>query len=50
MEHLDDVLRNGELFRRRWGWWPMQGWLEGFARLGLVRHDPRTDTWLRTAP
>ncbi|CAN5651152.1 glycosyltransferase [soil metagenome] len=50
VEHLDDVLRNGELFRRRWGWWPMQGWLEGFARLGLVRHDPRTDTWLRTAP
>ncbi|WP_299531363.1 glycosyltransferase family 2 protein [uncultured Streptomyces sp.] len=44
-QHLDDILRNGALYRRRWGNWPMEGWLRDFARLGLVRHDPRTDTW-----
>ncbi|MET7594379.1 glycosyltransferase family 2 protein [Streptomyces sp. NPDC004082] len=49
VEHLDDILRNGALFNRRWGHWPMRGWLEDFARLGLVRHDPRSDGWVRTA-
>ncbi|MFJ6940157.1 glycosyltransferase family 2 protein [Streptomyces sp. NPDC101132] len=45
VRHLDDILRNGALFRRRWGHWPMRGWLREFARLGLARHDPATDTW-----
>jgi GT2 family glycosyltransferase len=36
VQHLADILRNGRLFRDRWGWWPMQGWLTGFERLGLV--------------
>ncbi|MEU1040385.1 galactosyltransferase-related protein [Streptomyces sp. NPDC005907] len=49
VEHLDDILRNGALCNRRWGHWPMQGWLEDFARLGLVRHDPHNDSWIRTA-
>ncbi|MER6691366.1 glycosyltransferase family 2 protein [Streptomyces minutiscleroticus] len=49
VEHLDDILRNGALFRSRWGRWPMEGWLREFARRGLVRHDPRTGDWLRTA-
>jgi GT2 family glycosyltransferase len=35
-EHLEDILRNAELFHDRWGWWPMQGWLEGFRSLGLL--------------
>ena len=35
--HLDDILRNGAVFHRRWGGWPMGGWLEDFERLGLVR-------------
>jgi GT2 family glycosyltransferase len=38
-EHLDDILRNAELFHRRWGWWPMEGWLAEFADAGLVRFD-----------
>ena len=37
VEHLDDVLVNGAVFARRWGWWPMQGWLEAFEQRGLVR-------------
>ncbi|MER7982851.1 galactosyltransferase-related protein [Streptomyces sp. NPDC095817] len=47
IEHLEDILRNGALFRQRWGTWPMEGWLHEFARLGLVDHDPTTDTWSR---
>ncbi len=37
VQHLDDILRNAALFQRRWGRWPMQGWLDDFAAMGLVR-------------
>lgn len=37
VEHLDDILRNGRLFHARWGEWPMTGWLEAMAAMGLVR-------------
>lgn len=47
VEHVDDILRNGALFRDRWGSWPMTGWLEAFAGLGLVRRVG--DDWERTA-
>ena len=40
VEHLADVLANGRVFAGRWGWWPMEGWLEEFADRGLAR---RTD-------
>ncbi|MFD3335384.1 glycosyltransferase family 2 protein [Streptomyces sp. NPDC058700] len=50
VEHLDDILRNGALFHRRWGEWPMEGWLRDFARLGLVTHDARTGSWHRREP
>ena len=36
VEHLDDILRNGALFARRWGRWPMEGWLTEMERRGLV--------------
>ncbi len=39
VEHRDDILRNGALFHRRWGTWPMQGWLEDFERRGIVRRE-----------
>jgi GT2 family glycosyltransferase len=50
VDHLDDILRNAALFRSRWGWWPMTGWLAGFARAGLVRYDRRQDRWERQSP
>lgn len=28
IEHLDDILCNAAVFHRRWGWWPMQEWLD----------------------
>ncbi|MBB6434564.1 glycosyltransferase family 2 protein [Streptomyces candidus] len=49
VEHLDDILRNGALFRSRWGTWPMEGWLRDFAGLGLVTYDGARDTWRKTA-
>lgn len=47
VEHLDDILRNGALFRRRWGWWPMDGWLTAFEDRGLVEYDAATDNWTK---
>lgn len=45
-QHLDDILRNGALFARRWGEWPMLGWLRDFEAAGAaIRRD---DGWHRT--
>ena len=33
---LGETLR---VFADRWGWWPMQGWLDAFAERGLVRRE-----------
>lgn len=35
-QHLDDILRNGRIFARRWGRWPMVGWLAAFADAGAI--------------
>lgn len=40
VQHLDDILRNGALFARRWGRWPMEGWLTEMERMGLVAQAP----------
>ncbi|TXR57612.1 glycosyltransferase family 2 protein [Quadrisphaera setariae] len=45
VQHLAAIVRNGAVFRRRWGWWPMTGWLERFQADGLVDYDAATDTW-----
>jgi GT2 family glycosyltransferase len=39
VEHLDDILRNAAIFYRRWGWWPMEGWLSSFADQGLIHRQ-----------
>lgn len=46
-DHLDDILRNGRIFRDRWGTWPMGGWLAELEEQGLVTR--RGDDWVRTA-
>jgi len=48
VQHLDDILRNGALFARRWGFWPMQGWLDAFERRGLVARNTATGSYHRT--
>ena len=45
VQHLDDIIRNAAIFHRRWGWWPMTGWLREFERRGLIVFDARTQTW-----
>ena len=45
VRHLEDILRNGRLFARRWGFWPMKGWLEAFQVRGLVTFDEATGDW-----
>ena len=40
VEHVEDIVRNATTFHRRWGRWPMEGWLSAFAERGLVRWDP----------
>ncbi|WP_218220591.1 glycosyltransferase family 2 protein [Nesterenkonia sp. Act20] len=48
VEHLDDILRNGRLFANTWGHWPMEGWLEEFERMGLVRRSG--EDWVPARP
>jgi len=39
VEHVADIVRNATTFHRRWGHWPMRGWLDEFARRDLVTFD-----------
>lgn len=39
VDHLDDIVRNAAIFHRRWGWWPMGGWLSAFESEGLISRD-----------
>ena len=45
VQHLTDIVRNAAIFHRRWGWWPMTGWLREFERRGLIVFEARTQTW-----
>lgn len=36
VEHLDAIVRNARVFHRRWGRWPMTGWLDAFEERGLL--------------
>ena len=41
VQHFDDIVRNATIFKARWGWSPMQGWLDAFVAMGLI--DYRDD-------
>lgn len=49
LAHLDDILRNAAIFERRWGFWPMVGWLRGFEEAGVASFDAATNNWVRQA-
>lgn len=40
LQHVASIVRNAQLFHRRWGRWPMTGWLGAFAEMGLVTWEP----------
>ncbi|HIG73013.1 MAG TPA: glycosyltransferase family 2 protein [Bacteroidetes bacterium] len=40
LQQVEATLANAQRFREKWGWWPMGGWLDAYARLGLVDWTP----------
>ncbi|WP_422743120.1 glycosyltransferase family 2 protein [Mycobacterium sp. WMMD1722] len=49
VEHLDDIVANSRVFRRRWGRWPMPGWLDAFERDGVISRRGDDIVSLRTS-
>ncbi|WP_458094378.1 glycosyltransferase family 2 protein [Roseomonas sp. WA12] len=49
LQHFPDIVANAQRFRARHGFWPMDGWLDAFAAMGLIApfHDAGTLTVLR---
>ena len=50
LQHFRDIVRNARRFRARHGIWPMDGWLDAFADLGLVAHDRSEDLTVLREP
>jgi GT2 family glycosyltransferase len=48
VEHAPDIVSNANRFARRWGWWPMENWLEAFRERGIARR--RADGTWETTP
>ncbi len=36
LQHFTDIVRNARQFHEIWGTWPMHGWLDAFAEMGLI--------------
>ena len=36
VEHVEDIVKNANLFYQKWGQWPMRGWLKQFSEMGLI--------------
>lgn len=49
VQHVADIVANANTFADKWGWWPMQSWLEQFADLGLARRNV-VGRWEATEP
>lgn len=50
VQHLAAIVRNANVFAEKWGWFPMEGWLEGFAESGLAELEPGGRRWRVNAP
>lgn len=40
LQHFDEIIRNACVFYDIWSVWPMTGWLDQFAALGLIEWTP----------
>lgn len=49
LQHLEDIVRNAQLFHDRWHFWPMEGWLDEFANRGLITMTDNRIILRRTA-
>lgn len=47
VQQLVATVANAQRFRDKWGAWPMEGWLSGFERMGLVERTADRATVLR---
>lgn len=45
IHHLHSIVRNANLFRDRWGWFPMEGWLAELEARHLAELDATTGRW-----
>ena len=45
VRHLDAIVANANRFHDKWGWFPMEGWLEHFAATGLAELERDTGQW-----
>lgn len=45
VRHLHSIVRNANVFRDRWGWFPMEGWLAEFEARHLAELDPASGHW-----
>jgi len=50
LQHFRDIVANATRFHARHGLWPMDGWLDGFARLGLIDADRSGGIMVRRGP
>jgi len=50
LQHFSDIVRNSRRFHARHGFWPMSGWLDAFAGLGLIAPDRARDLTVLRAP
>ena len=51
VEHLESIVRNANIFRHRWGWFPMEGWLEAFEQRELAtRRSVPAPLWEVSSP
>jgi len=48
LQHFSDIVANATRFYRRWGFWPMAGWLEKFTEMGLIEPGSADMRILRT--
>lgn len=37
LQHFQDIVKNATVFYRKWGWWPMEKWLQQFTEAGYIR-------------
>ncbi|MGB5951104.1 MAG: galactosyltransferase-related protein [Ornithinimicrobium sp.] len=44
-QHIAAIVRNANVFYDRWGWWPMDGWLQAFATQGLAAKQGPEGRW-----
>ncbi|MCJ2066627.1 galactosyltransferase-related protein [Methylobacterium sp. J-088] len=50
LQHFRDIVANASRFQARHGLWPMDGWLDRFARLGLIAARWREGIVIRRDP